>query len=255
MLFNATSLPDVFYVFIAQDNPITMNNLIATKSLFSASYPSWEDPSFVREYLAGTVSYLPFVPAPRTAGFMSMFAAAAIAGYCVEYDAEVHRMKCFPLMPSRLSAIYAFGDYETCRQASAEHHWDLRTVKRFRLVENELNRVARVNMGIVSLANRVYRSVGSRSPDLIQNLWGSYWGRPRQGRDRGPRSQHRTGQGRVGTADTRVGRAVGIPGRRKADPSRLGPLTLPASATPVVTRSARAAPAVTDPLAPGDGRE
>jgi hypothetical protein len=93
----------------------------------------------------------------------------------VEYDAEQTRLRCNPILPSRLSAIYAFGDYESCKQVSVKYPgWSLAEVERFRLLPHLSNRVVRVNMEIVSLARVAYRSA-SWTAAQIEGFWRSYW--------------------------------------------------------------------------------
>ena len=48
----------------------------------------------------------------------SPYMLSAINDYRIEYDAEVFREKNYPLYPSRLSALYAFGDLETSKYVS-----------------------------------------------------------------------------------------------------------------------------------------
>lgn len=48
----------------------------------------------------------------------SPYMLSAINDYRIEYDAEVFREKNYLLYPSRLSALYAFGDLETSKYVS-----------------------------------------------------------------------------------------------------------------------------------------
>ncbi len=80
----------------------------------------------------------------------------------------------FPHYPSRLSAIFAFGDFETCKKVSLKHKWDLSSVKRFKLLPNNLNKVAKVNMEIVSL-DRYATKVSMSDSVTISQIWHSYW--------------------------------------------------------------------------------
>ena len=87
---------------------------------------------------------------------LSMITWWAINDYMVEYDAELCRKYHYPQYPSRLSAIFAFGDYETCKEVDRKYDWDLSTVKKFRLNIDNLTRVIKVNMEIVSLMRTAY---------------------------------------------------------------------------------------------------
>jgi hypothetical protein len=77
---------------------------------------------------------------------LSPYFLTAINNYRIEYDAEVHRERFHSIYPSRLSAIYAFADYETCIAVNKKYDWPLSEAHRFRLIEHPLNRVVKVNM-------------------------------------------------------------------------------------------------------------
>ena len=173
MQCNDASIPEAFWIFVNLSAPITAHNMSVAKTLFSGACPAWDNPEFVQEYLRGTADYLPFAPAKQSPGFISVFSHNLVNDYVVEYDAELTRKQDFPLMPSRLSAVYAFGDPETCQQVHSKYGW-AEPVLRFRLKEHALNRVARVNMEIVSLARKAYR-VGMLEPQDKHALWRSYW--------------------------------------------------------------------------------
>jgi|ERR1700722_10716658 len=95
--------------------------------------------------------------------------------YMIEYNAELVRKDSFRFFPSRLSAIYAFGDYATCETVASKHGWPLREVRRFTLEEgNAFTKVIKTNMEIVSLlrtANRI-SAIDSRT---ILEVWTRYW--------------------------------------------------------------------------------
>lgn len=125
--------------------------------------------------MAGTVDYLPFIPNPnKDVQMVSVFYNNITSEYRTEYNCELHRRYNFQTYPSRLSAFYAFGDYDTCVAVSKKHHWNINTVKKFRLEPSPFNKVVKVNMEIVSLeryANRV-----SMLDQETQNIiWQSYW--------------------------------------------------------------------------------
>lgn len=106
------------------------------------------------------------------ANVLSPYFLTAINDYRIEYDAEACRMRQFPHFPSRMSAVYAFGDYDSCKAVSEKYTWCLDSVYRFRLRESPLNRVIRVNMEHLSLARHAYRV--SLLED-IENIWTHYW--------------------------------------------------------------------------------
>jgi hypothetical protein len=163
-------------VFADTANVTCWHNLHFTKSITSSGYAAAaSDPAFQDAYIRGTANYAPFVPnTARTTGFVSLFTMHASSQYEVEYDAEYLRYHQFPTLPSRLSAVYAFGREEDCRKAHDLYHWDLSKLRRFRLVRDPLTRVLRANMEIVSLMRSVYPRA-SWSREDRDNIWRHYW--------------------------------------------------------------------------------
>jgi len=169
-------IPDVFYIFINEFMPITQHNLNTTKSFISAAYSYCAiDRNFINAYINGLVYYLPFIKSDTDIKIISPYCLNAINDYRVEYDTETYRKNTYPFYPSRLSAIYAFGDYRSCELVSKKYNWYLDSVKTFKLAEyNELTRVIKVNMEIISLARTAYR-VGMLDNDTINTIWFNYW--------------------------------------------------------------------------------
>jgi hypothetical protein len=124
--------------------------------------------------MAGKVRYLPYELCQMDQLTISPYFLSAINDYRVEYDAEVYRFKYYPLYPSRLSAIYAFGDYETCKVVSKKYKWDINSVEKFNLIDFPLTRIVKVNMEHVSLARQAYR-IAAMSEAEINSIWNSYW--------------------------------------------------------------------------------
>lgn len=61
-------------------------------------------------YLNGTLEYLRFIENPNfDVTTMSQHFLTVTNDYLVEYNAEVARRRISPLLPSRLSAVFAFG--------------------------------------------------------------------------------------------------------------------------------------------------
>lgn len=154
--------PEHVFVFVDRSNFITAHNLDVTGT-------------FVSSGLTGiTGDNLPFVLNPSFAGALSPFLSNTIAGYRVEYDAEMARRRHAPEAPSRLTSVYAFGDEESCRLAAERHRWDLNQVEEFALVPSPVLRVRRVNMEIVSLAMYAYPRAAWSGED-IDAFWRAYW--------------------------------------------------------------------------------
>lgn len=166
-------VPEVFYVFVNQNHPVTWHNFQLTGRFASAAMTAASmDPQFLLRYLDGSADYTPFLPNPSACPAISAFGVSLTAPYAVEYDAESFRRRFSPLFPSRFSAVYAFGDMESCEKASAMYHWPLASVVPFKLADLPYTRVARVNMEHVSVARAAYSSSTVRDPDAI---WRAYW--------------------------------------------------------------------------------
>ena len=168
--------PKEFFIFCDSYNPMTVHNLTFTKTFTSAAFANCSiSDEFLKKYLDGSVNYLPFLPAKRDCDVLSPYCLTAMNDYRIEYDAEVCRKAYYPKYPSRLSAVFAFGDYETCKYVVGKYpRWDISSVKKFKLIDTPLTRVIKVNMEIVSLARRAYRISYSEKNEL-DNLWKHYW--------------------------------------------------------------------------------
>lgn len=170
-----SQIPEEFFIFVNEHIPLTYHNFNVIKSFVSSGFmTAGLGPVFLEKYLNGTIDYLPYNYNPDFRLAVSPFCMRTINEYRVEVDAEIIRKEFFPLYPSRLSATYAFGDYSTCVAISKKYTWDLKTVRRFKLVDHPLNRVVKVNMEIVSLLRHAYY-VSMMSQSDIDDLWKSYW--------------------------------------------------------------------------------
>ena len=177
LLNNKTNLiQNEFYIFVNQYRPITVLNLKNTKCFISAAYSYCSlDKNFLKKYLEGNVDYFPFIPNEKNLQVISPYCLTAINDYRVEYDAELCRKYYYPKYPSRLSAIFAFGDYETCKEVGRKYRdWDLSTVKKFKLNIDNLTRVIKVNMEIVSLMRGAY-DLGFIDDETKNDIWKNYW--------------------------------------------------------------------------------
>lgn len=169
-------LPRDFYIFVNMQNVITKHNLEKTNSISSGAFGqiSFGD-EFLFRYLEGTVDYLPFVPNENCSiNTVSMFNNSITSEYRTEYNCELYRKFNHPRYPSRLSACYAFGNYDTCVEVSKKYNWPLTTVRKFKLLENPYNRIVKVNMEIVSL-ERTANRISMTSQETQNSIWSSYW--------------------------------------------------------------------------------
>lgn len=168
-------IPESFYIFCDTLNLVTYHNLKYGKSFSSAGFVEAHlNEESRKRYLDGTATYLTYERTKPSVQTVSPFMLTAMNEYRIEHDAEHVRLKYFPQSPSRMSAIYAFGDLDTCQEVSDKYGWNLESVKQFKLVPNELNRVTKVNMEVVSLARGTYKGA-SWNIDDIENIWKHYW--------------------------------------------------------------------------------
>ena len=151
-------IPEYFYIFLNFNDAFGFmhwNNFNLTKKIFSGAIINSEVSNDYRiKYLKGEQQYLPFVLAENQPPSNTSFTLNIISEYSLEHNLELYRYANINQYPSRLSAIYAFGDYETCIKVSKLYKWDINTVKKFKLVSNieiqNLIRVTKHNMEIIS---------------------------------------------------------------------------------------------------------
>ncbi|EGQ8681846.1 hypothetical protein GKA74_23045 [Vibrio parahaemolyticus] len=172
MLINKNeNIPEEFFVFVNFSSPLAAHNY-KIGAYTSGACSTWFQEETLAKYLDGSLNYLPFEPSQRDPMAVSPYCLTAINDYRIEYDAEIYRKQNHPLYPSRLSATYAFGDFETCREVSQKYGWNLNTVRKFKLLDSPLNRVAKVNMEHVSLGRHAYRVASMAN---VEDIWRAYW--------------------------------------------------------------------------------
>lgn len=177
---NLNDVPTELFVFVNFSNPITEHNFKFTKQFWSsmATCAATDPASFV-PYFSGEKGVFPFLPNDNFNIPYSPFCLNSVSSYRVEYDAELFRLEVSKFSPSRLSAVYAFGDLDSCKKASAMYGWDMRTVRKFKLrLDDErltnITRVAKVNMEIISLARYAY-AVSMLQDETLDAIWKTYW--------------------------------------------------------------------------------
>src|SRR5690554_3195793 len=114
-----------YYVFVNMGNPIVKNNFGLSGRITSAGYlHALTSEESLNKYLLGTANYLPFVPNENQDNLgSSLFSLSVTDLYRAEYNAEVCRQDFFPKLPSRMSCVYAFKNYEDCQKAIAKYDW------------------------------------------------------------------------------------------------------------------------------------
>jgi hypothetical protein len=168
------TIPEEFFIFANRNRLGVYESSAGTKSFVSAAYAACRtDESFARKYRDGTVNYLPFQPQESDLPNVPEHILSVDTGFRLEYDGESIRREFYPYAPSRVSAIFAFGDEEACKHAHDYYSWDVRNVRKARLTGDSYVRVWRVNMEIVSVLREIYAS--SRTVGSYSDAWRSYW--------------------------------------------------------------------------------
>ncbi len=169
-------LPSAFWVSIDPANPIAEWNALQVGYLASAAFTACSvDKQVLTKYLDGSLQYLRFVENPEhDVPVMAQHHMSVTNEYLVEHNAEVARRKIDPLLPSRLSAVFAFGtkkDAVIAARSAGRPAW---SVHAFELVDSPLTRVHRANMHVVSLMRTAAR-VASFAATELDSVWNHYW--------------------------------------------------------------------------------
>jgi hypothetical protein len=169
------ALPNAFWISVDPALPLAMWH----KSIGSYTSAAWSvasaNAAYRERYIDGEIDYLMFERNQAyDAAALSTYSHGVAVNYMVEYNAEHARRQINPTLPSRLSAVYAFGtkaDAVRAARAADRPRWE---VYAFSLVEAPLTRVARVNMNVVSLM-RFGTRVGSFDAEESEVVWRHYW--------------------------------------------------------------------------------
>lgn len=167
-------VPDEFLIFVKADSVVAIHNANVMRTYVSVAYGELGNADILQKYLKGTLSYLPFRYIKPDLDVISPYCLTGVSDIRIETDAEMARIAYNPLAPSRLSAIFAFGDEATAQKASIIHGWDINTLRRTKLEPGPLTRVWKANMEIVSLMRNLYPAF-SLDPATLQDVWSSNW--------------------------------------------------------------------------------
>lgn len=168
------AIPGEFFLFTNRNRFGRAAPPISSGSYISAAYAACEvDERFAAKYRNGTASYLPYLPQESDLPNVPEHILSVDTGFRVEYDAETVRREYYPFAPSRVSALFAFGDVETCKRAHDFYAWDIKRVVTASLRLDKNVRIWRVNMEIISILREVYAA--TRSVGRYTDAWRSYW--------------------------------------------------------------------------------
>ncbi|MCR5186048.1 MAG: hypothetical protein K6D97_02905 [Clostridia bacterium] len=133
-------------------------NYELTSRLISSGFSSiCSQLNVIADFINGDIQYLPFIPEKTTLNVSSAHRLGVVNGYTLEYNIERYRMLHYKRYPSRLSCLYAFGDYESCVKVSKWYDWDINKVKKFEISKdimqstfNKAIKVCKCNMEIIT---------------------------------------------------------------------------------------------------------
>lgn len=168
------AIPEQFYLFTNRNRFGLPPTASEGTSYVSAAYAACQtSEEFAAKYRDGGANYLPYLPEKPDLPQIPQHIMSIGTDMRVEYDAENIRLKYFPFAPSRVSALFAFGDEDSCKRANDYFAWDIKRVMRARLSLDPYVRVWRVNMEIVSILRELYATTSA--PESFSDLWRSYW--------------------------------------------------------------------------------
>lgn len=172
--------PEFFYVFMNPGNDVVgrvlKHNFQLSKRLISASFQSFlVSPE---KYIKGEFQYLPFIKNENSTPVPSPFVVHTIKNYALEYNLETYRMSYYPTFPSRLGALYAFADLDTCVKVSKKYGWDVKEIKKFKLFSGmqeagQFMRIIKCNMEIVSFMRSLSYEINDA--EFLNKLYFDYW--------------------------------------------------------------------------------
>lgn len=154
-------IPEFFYIFTGRNpdsiySQIEKHNMdLREGTMISTGFQQMFSMKNPKDFLVGNVDYLPFVINKNHFGGASPFTQRIIERYSIEYNLEVHRSRHYKHYPSRLSGIFAFGDYETCKMLAKRYSkvWKLEDCTKYKLkdygVYNEFIKVVKTNYNII----------------------------------------------------------------------------------------------------------
>jgi hypothetical protein len=168
------AVPDELFIFVDRTSMLTRHQYELIGGFVSRCAELLATDEGQCRYDSGEIDLLPFKLNPEQYPNVSPFVVKLMTEQWIEYEAERIRRQLYPSVPSRLSAIYAFGDAESCVAVARKYGWDLSTVRRFMPAPTRPMRAVRVNMEVVSLM-RTTRRLASWEAEDADAIWSHYW--------------------------------------------------------------------------------
>ena len=160
-------VPEYFYIFTGR-NPDSLfsqiekyNIGLRDGTIISNGFQQMFSMNNPKVFLTGDVDYLPYIKNPDYFGGVSPFNWRIVERYSIEYNLEVYRLQHYKHYPSRFSGLFAFGDYETCKNISNKYPkiWKLEDCMKYKLkdcgVYNEYIKVVKTNYNIIGLLDHL----------------------------------------------------------------------------------------------------
>lgn len=179
---NREPIPEYFYVFVGPGpylwNQVNMHNFRLRQKLISSGIENiLINPELIPSFVSGNINYLPYEKIFPTMPIPSSFIMTSVSNYNLEHSLEWLRRNSFSTYPSRLSGLYAFGDFESCIEANKRYGWSLAEVLKFKLANlgslNEIVKVGKFNMEIVSMLRSI--PIYNYSMQDQELLFSAYW--------------------------------------------------------------------------------
>lgn len=167
-------VPSEFFIFVNRTLPMTRHNFELTKTFTSRFADLLQTPEGREKVDRFEIDPLPFKQNPDQYPVMSPFVMNLMTEQWIEWEAERVRRVVAPQAPSRLSALYAFGDERTCGEVAAKYGWDLSSVRRFKINTAFEWRAIRVNMEVASLMRSLFPRASWQTEDA-NRIWSHYW--------------------------------------------------------------------------------
>jgi hypothetical protein len=168
--------PSRYWVSTDLSSLFTAMNLTITGSIFSSGLSfAAENPALLAKYLDGSLNYVPFVHNQASdISAPSAYQLTTTRNYRVELLLEDARRQVNPLLPSRLSAVFAVETKSEAIKLAKASSRPVGEVFEFELVPGELNRVARANFHIVGLLRDVLDQASWSVAHLLE-IGRAYW--------------------------------------------------------------------------------
>ncbi len=166
------NIPEILYVFqLYDDTPIGKiyrENFETTKTIKSAGIYNLLKDDYRNKFVNGDIEYVDIL----NNNFSNRLSKFGFENINNEFEVELerYRMKKYKTYPSRLSCIYAFGDYETCKLVSQIYKWSLDEIKEFKIIN--LHSACKVHMEIVSYLKGKMQNF---SFEEIEKYYDKYW--------------------------------------------------------------------------------